>query len=155
MAGIETPYTCDSKSFFSVLNGEKEAVRDVLYGAFTIFRENYGGPGNGARPGIRAVRKGDWKLIKYDLYDGEVHETQLFNLKENPFELLIEHHDPSVIALTGNTPKPNQVNLANDLKYAVILAEMEELLLEQQFKYNDPFFLWDQAEVLIRINSKN
>lgn len=155
MAGIEAPYTCDMKSFFPVLKGETETVRDVLYGAFTMFRENYGGSGNGARPGIRTVRKGDWKLIKYDLYDGEVHETQLFNLKENPYELLIEHHDPSIVELTGNTPKPNQVNLAKDPEYADKLSEMEELLLEQQFKYNDPSFLWDQAEVLERMNSEN
>jgi hypothetical protein len=32
------------------------------------------------------VKQGDWKLIKYDVMDGQVRETQLFNLKD-------EHHE--------------------------------------------------------------
>lgn len=152
MAGIEQPKTCDGKSFLPVLKGETETIRDVLYGVFNIYEEKYGGTGNGSRPGIRAVRKGDWKLIKYDVYNGQIHETQLFNLKENPYELLKEHQDTSIIRLTGNKPKPNQVNLANDPKYANKLKEMEKLLLKQQFKYNDPFLLWNQKDVMIEIN---
>jgi hypothetical protein len=31
-------------------------------------------------------------------------ETQLFNLKENPHELLAEHHDPKVTVLAGTSP---------------------------------------------------
>lgn len=155
MAGIEQLNTCDGKSFLPVLKGEAETIRDVLYGVFNMYEEKYGGPGNGSRPGIRAVKKGDWKLIKYDVYDGQIHETQLFNLKENPDELLKEHGDTSIIRLTGNKPKPHQVNLANDPKYAGKLEEMEKLLLKQQFKYNDPFLLWDQKDIMIKMNLEN
>jgi choline-sulfatase len=155
IAGIEQPNTSDGKSFLPVLNGKTETIRDVLYGVFNMYEENYGGPGNGSRPGIRAVKKGDWKLIKYDVYNGQIHENQLFNLKDNPDELLIEHQDTSIIRLIGNSPKPNQVNLANNPKYADKLEEMEKLLLEQQFKYNDPFLLWNQKDVLLELNLKN
>jgi arylsulfatase A-like enzyme len=155
MAGISKPHSCDGISFLPVLKGEKQTVRDVLFGVFNMFEESYGGSGNGSRPGIRAVRKGDWKLIKYDVYNGEVRETQLFNLKENPDELLIEHHDPLIIQLTGNKPEPNQINLAGDPKYADTLMEMEKLLLEQQFEYNDPFLLWNHKEILKKLNLKN
>ena len=45
----------------------------------------------GTKPGMRTARKGDWKLIKYDMMDGTIRETQLFNLAENPHEYLPEH----------------------------------------------------------------
>ena len=50
---------------------------------------------------MRSVRKGYWKLIKYDVLEGKVRQTQLFNLKDNPEEILIEHHAPEVVAKTG------------------------------------------------------
>jgi len=153
IAGLEKPPFCGGLSFLPVLHGEKETVRDVLYGAFNIFKEvGYGGAGNGSRPGIRAVRKGDWKLIKYDVYDGQVQETQLFNLKDNPNELLIEHHDPEIIRLTGNRPEPYQRNLADDPEHAEKLMEMEILLLEKQFEFDDPFLLWNQKDILSKMN---
>jgi choline-sulfatase len=43
---------------------------------------------------MRAVKQGDWKLIKYDVMEGQVRETQLFHLGENPDELLAQHHEP-------------------------------------------------------------
>ncbi|NQY32715.1 MAG: sulfatase, partial [Coraliomargarita sp.] len=118
------------------LEGKEEQVREVLYGVYC----------GGTKPGMRAVKKGDWKLIKYDVLEGSVRETQLFNLKDNPDELLREHHDPAVVALTGNRPKPNQVNLADDPKWAAKLAEMEALLLAEQKRLNDPYRLWDQPK---------
>ena len=88
--------------------------------------------------------KGDWKLIKYDTMEGAVRETQLFNLKENPDELLAEHHLKDVIAKTGNTPSRNQLNLAGDSKYAKKLKEMESLLLKEMIRLQDPYRFWDQ-----------
>ena len=156
IAEIDIPNTCDGISFYNILKGEAETNRSALYGAFNISMvDPKTGAAHPSNPGIRAVRKGDWKLIKYDVYEGQVHETQLFNLKDNPDELLIEHHDVSIVQLTGNKPEPFQVNLANDPKYKDKLEEMEQLLLEQQFKYNDPSLLWDHRDVLIRMNLKN
>ena len=108
LAGIEQPETNEGISFRPVLEGKKETVRDVLYGAYC----------GGAKPGIRCVKKGDWKLLRYESASDGVSETQLFNLAENPDELLRQHHDPAVIARTGNTPKPNQTNLADDPAHA-------------------------------------
>ena len=91
-------------------------------------------------------RDRDWKLIKYDVLDGTVRETQLFNLAQNPDELLKEHHAPSVASLTGNRPQPHQVDLAEDPRYAAKREEMEALLLSEQKRHHDPFRFWDQPQ---------
>ncbi len=134
LAGIEKAETIDGLSFKPVLLGECDQIRDVLYGVYC----------GGTKPGMRAVKRGNWKLIQYDVLDGQVRETQLFNLEENPNELLREHHDRGVISLTGNRPQRNQVNLAADARYADKRAEMEALLLAEQISVDDPYRLWDQ-----------
>jgi hypothetical protein len=78
------------------------------------------------------------------VHGGKVRETQLFNLRENPDELLIQHQDPAVIALTGQRPAPHQVNLAADPRQAGRLKEMQALLLAEMRRHDDPFRLWDQ-----------
>ncbi len=133
-ANIEIPATAEGVSAKEVLEGKQDRVRDVLYGAYA----------GGTKPGIRCVKRGDWKLVKYDVLDGTVRETQLFNITENPEELTIEHHDPAVIAQTGYTPTAMQVDLAEDPAYADVLAEMEALLVEQMALHNDQYTLWDQ-----------
>jgi arylsulfatase A-like enzyme len=124
LAGIEIPETVEGESFKPVLYGEKEVMRDVMFGVYA----------GGTKPGMRCVKKGDWKLIKYDVMDGAIHETQLFNLAENPNEYLPEHNK------TGEM----ETNLANNPKYADKLAEMEALLLEQMVENDDPYRLWNQ-----------
>ena len=136
LADIEVPESTEGISFKPVLEGKQKQVRDVLFGVYC----------GGTKPGMRSVKKGDWKLIKYDVLDGKVRETQLFNLAENPDELLKEHHAPAVVALTGNKPKPNQVNLADNPKYADKLKEMEDLLLTEQKRLDDPYRLWNQPQ---------
>ena len=136
LAGIEKPRTCEGISFRPVLEGKAETIRDTLYGAYC----------GGSKPGMRCGKKGDWKLIKYDGLKGEVHETQLFNLAENPDVLLKQHHDPRVKALTGNDPLPGQLNLAGNPKYATKLAEMEKLLLSEMRRLDDPYRFWDQPD---------
>lgn len=134
LAEIEAPKTVESASFRPVLEGTQNEIRDVVYGVYS----------GGTKPGMRSVRKGDWKLIKYDVLDGKVRQTQLFNLKDNPHELLEYHQNAGVIKLTGNTPQANQVNLADDPKYASKLAEMEALLLSEMRRLDDPYRLWNQ-----------
>jgi len=133
-AGIKTPATNEGVSFRPVLAGEKPSIRETLYGIYS----------GGTKPGIRSVREGDWKLIQYDTMDGSVRETQLFNLAENPDELLIEHHDPAVIAVTGVKPRENQRNLADDPACAEKLSHMRSLLLSEMRRHDDPWRLWDQ-----------
>ena len=134
LAGIKAPQTCEGISYKSVLMGEKETVRDVLYGVYC----------GGTKPGMRCVRKGDWKLIKYDVMDGKVRETQLFNLKENPHEYIRQNHESKVTAISGAKPGSNQLNLATDARYATKLKEMEALLLSEMKRLEDPYRLWDQ-----------
>lgn len=134
LAGISAPATNEGTSFKPVLVGQKQIVRDVLYGVYN----------GGTKPGMRAVKQGDWKLIKYDVLDGQVREAQLFHLKDNPEEFITEHHDSQVTLLTGARPAPHQVNLASDPKYADKLAEMESLLLAEMRRLDDPWRLWNQ-----------
>ena len=134
LAGLPAPASNEGISFRAVLEGRQPTIRDTLYGVFC----------GGTRPGIRAVRHGDWKLVQYDVHSGRGRETQLFNLRENPEELLIQHHDPAVVALTGHRPAPHQINLAGDPRHAAKLGEMKERLLAEMRRFNDPFRLWDQ-----------
>jgi arylsulfatase A-like enzyme len=131
LAGVEVPAATEGISFKPVLEGKQETVRDVLYGVYC----------GGTKPGMRCVKKGDWKLIKYDVLDGKVRQTQLFNLAENPDEFLAEHR-----GLASANPTASQVNLASDPKYAGKLKEMEALLLSEQRRLNDPYRLWDQPK---------
>ncbi|MDE0822034.1 MAG: hypothetical protein OSA95_13000, partial [Opitutales bacterium] len=137
-------------SFKPVLMGKQEQARDVLYGVYC----------GGGRPGSRCVKKGDWKLTKYQVTKTGVQHTQLFNLKDNPHEFMKEHHDPTVIAMTGVKPKKNQVNLARDSRYADKLKEMEGLLLAEMRRLDDPYRLWNQPDddlpvPIVREKNKN
>ncbi len=134
LAGIEPPQSAKGRSFKSVIEGREETIRDVTYGTYS----------GGTKPGIRCVKSGDWKLVKYDVLNGTVRETQLFNLKENPNELTIEHHAEDVVKAVGNRPKANQVDLAKDPRYADKLKQMEALLLSEMERHGDPYRLWDQ-----------
>ena len=136
LAGIDPPSTNEGVSFRSVLQGEQQLIREVLYGVYC----------GGTLPGMRCVKQGDWKLIKYDVMDGTVRKTQLFHLAENPHEFIEPHHDEVVRGETGATPAPHQRNLAHDPKYAAKRAEMESLLLKKQRELDDPYRLWDQPQ---------
>ena len=85
---------------------------------------------------MRSVRKGEWKLIKYDVMKGTVRRTQLFNLNKNPYELLSEHQGDN----------SHQINLANNPKFTTKLKEMEVLLFKEMKRLDDPYRLWDQPK---------
>lgn len=136
LAGIEPPETVEGMSFAPVLRGERQKIRDVLYGVYS----------GEFKLGLRAVRRGDRKLIKYDSGDGLVRETQLFNLAENPDELLLSHHVAAVERLTKNDPGRDQRDLAEDPAFAEVRAGLEELLRDKVKRHDDPYTLWDQAK---------
>jgi len=135
-AGIQPPETNEGTSFRDVLEGRRGQIRDVLYGCYN----------GGTKPGMRSVRRGDWKLIAYDVLDGTVRRTQLFNLRENPHEFLAEHHDPAVMAVSACSPEAGQVDLAGDPTHAATRAELETLLLEEMRRLDDPWRLWNQPQ---------
>ena len=114
LAAVPAPESNEGLSFKPVLEGKKPIIRDTLYGVYS----------GGSKPGIRCVKKGDWKLIEYEAPDRKVQQTQLFNLADNPHELLPEHGKP---------------NLATDPAQAEKLKEMRELLLAEMRRLNDPF----------------
>jgi choline-sulfatase len=114
LAGITPPETNEGLSFKPVLEGQKPTVRDTLYGTYS----------GGSKPGMRAIKNGDWKLIQYEAPDRSVMETQLFDLSKNPDELLPEHGQP---------------NLAKDPAHAAKLTEMQGLLLAEMRRLEDPW----------------
>jgi arylsulfatase A-like enzyme len=69
LAGVAVPEGIDGKNLVPILRSSQKEVRSTL---FTAYRHT-----------IRAIREGDWKLIRYP----ERNFTQLFNLKVDPFEL--------------------------------------------------------------------
>jgi hypothetical protein len=95
---------------------------------------------------MRSIRSGDWKLIKYESSKEGVQETQLFNLANNPNELLLEHHQGPLTTLMGRSPEPFQKNLADDPKHVEKRKEMENLLLTEMRRHDDPYRLWDQPD---------
>jgi len=126
MAKIKAPNTVEGKSFKPLLDGTRDKLRNVLYGAYS----------GGTKPGMRCVKRGDWKLIKYDVMNGTVRKTQLFNLSKNPHELLAEH----------SSQDPLQTNLADNPRYAAKRREMESLLQAEMRRLDDPYRLWDQTK---------
>ena len=136
LASIDAPETNEGISVKPVLEGKRDGVREVLYGLYC----------GGAKPGMRCVKKGDWKLVKYDSPRDGVRETQLFNLAENPDEFVQEHHAADVTELTGTKPTDNQRDLAEDPRYVDKLAEMEALLLAEMRRLDDPYRLWNQPD---------
>lgn len=124
LASVDAPKTVEGKSFASILKGQQNTVRDVMYGVYA----------GGTKPGMRCVKQGDWKLIKYDVMDGTIRKTQLFNLAKNPHEFVAEHQK-SGAGLT---------NLADDPEFSDKRQELEALLLSEMKRLNDPYRLWDQ-----------
>ncbi len=143
LAGIEIPETVDGKSFRPVLEGKCERIRDSLYGVYC----------GGTKPGMRSIKTNGWKLIEYDVLDGKVRKTQLFNLKENPFEYLLEHRDPRVVKLLNHRPEINQINLANSSRYAKKRKELEKLLASEMKRLGDPYKLSNNPAPATRFES--
>lgn len=136
LAGITPPETNEGSSFRPVLEGRQAQIRDALYGVYC----------GGAKPGIRCVKRGDWKLIQYEAPGRTELQQQLFNLKENPNELIAAHHERDTVTLTGSTPKPEQTNLAGDPRHAAQLKELQELMLAQMRQHHDPFRFSNQPQ---------
>jgi len=126
LAGVAIPETVEGKSFKPILQGDQSNLRDVLYGVYS----------GGTKPGMRCVKKGDWKLIKYDVLDGQVRETQLFHVGKNPNEYLPQH----------NRTAEMETNLADNPAYAQQRKELEALLLAEMQRLDDPYRLWDQPQ---------
>jgi choline-sulfatase len=131
LAGIDVPEVVEGQSFRPVLEGKADRVRDVLYGVYS----------GGTTPGMRAVKSDGWKLIEYDVLDGTVRQTQLFDLRSNPREFLEEHHSTELRRLLGIDPMTEQVNLADSPATAARRRELQQLLAAEMLRLGDPYEL--------------
>ncbi|MGI9429356.1 MAG: sulfatase-like hydrolase/transferase, partial [Bythopirellula sp.] len=129
LTGTPIPETVEGESFADLLRGQTDRGRDHVYGAYC----------GGTKPGMRSIKTGHWKLIKYNVLDGAVQETQLFDLETNPDEYLHQHFNPDLQSQLGISPSREQVNLAEDPAYAERRAELEQLLRDQQRALGDPY----------------
>ncbi len=107
LAGVEAPDTVDGASLVPAMRGG--AGRDVLYLAYT-----------GKHRGVRERR---YKLIEY-VVDGRHTVTQLFDLREDPFEL----HD-----------------LAADPAHAETLSRLRTELLRLRAEWDDTDTPWSRT----------
>jgi arylsulfatase A-like enzyme len=77
LSGAAIPEGIDGISQLPVIQGKVRATRDVIFTAYKDVQ--------------RAVRKGDWKLLRYPSAD----KTQLFNLSDDPHEINNLAADPN------------------------------------------------------------
>lgn len=98
VAGTAVPNGIDGRSFRGVLAGESQTHRDVIFCAYQQVQ--------------RAVRVGDYKLIRYP----QVDRTQLFDVSSDPNETK---------------------NLADDPAQAARVAQLLQTMREQQAIYGD------------------
>lgn len=69
ITGISTPDSIDGISFLPTLLGEEQTIQhDYLYWEFHELG------------GRQAIRKGDWKLVRYNVFTPEKTTTELYNL---------------------------------------------------------------------------
>ena len=99
---LPAPENIDGQSLLPVISGKVNEIRSSV---FTAYRKT-----------VRAVRNSEWKLIRYPERDF----TQLFNLKEDPLEL---------------------VNLSNDTTFNQVKEQMFDLMAEWQKNTGDTLSL--------------
>ncbi|HCE58383.1 MAG TPA: arylsulfatase [Prolixibacteraceae bacterium] len=71
VAGVKAPENIDGISYLSTLLGKEQVQHEYLYWEFHELG------------GRQAVRKGDWKLVKYQVFDPEKTKVELYNLSED------------------------------------------------------------------------
>ncbi len=92
LSGAEIPEDTDGISFAPTLKGEAQPKHEFLYWEFPAYQ------------GQQAVRMGDWKALRRDIFKGNM-ELELYNLKTDPRE---------------------QVNVASD--YPEVVAKIEAIM---------------------------
>ncbi|UII78745.1 sulfatase-like hydrolase/transferase [Flagellimonas sp. CMM7] len=100
VTGADVPETVQGKSLWKVVQGKESSVRNSSFFVYKNFQ--------------RAARNNQWKIIKYNV--GDKVTTQLFDLKNDPFEIN---------------------NLAGNPTYANQLKDMENLLAQKMLEEND------------------
>jgi len=81
LVGVPVPTTVEAKSFAGSITDPNHVHRQHLYTAY--------------RHEIRTFREGDYKLLLYKVCFSNARYTQLFNIKEDPFEKKDLAKDPA------------------------------------------------------------
>lgn len=71
IVGTEVPENTDGISFLPTLLGDEQKTHDYLYWEFH------------EKKGRQAIRKGDWKLVKYNVLDPENTTSELYDLSND------------------------------------------------------------------------
>jgi arylsulfatase A len=89
ITGISTPENLDGISFLPTLYGKAQPQHEYLYWEFH------------ERGGRKALRKGDWKLVQYNVFNPDKTTTELFNLSADIGEEnnIADEHPELVIEL--------------------------------------------------------
>lgn len=74
IVGVEKPQNIDGLSFLPTLLGENQVEHNYLYWEFHELG------------GRQALRKGDWKLVQYNVNKDPRNPYELYNLKDDPGE---------------------------------------------------------------------
>jgi arylsulfatase A-like enzyme len=101
LAGVKTPEVAEGRSLLPIVEGKETKIRDWMFGAYSTFQ--------------RMVRDDRWKLISYHV--GNEKNTQLFDLKNDPWEI---------------------DNLANNPSFAAQRARLERQLALSRKEFGDP-----------------
>ncbi|MCL6274836.1 arylsulfatase [Muricauda sp. 2012CJ35-5] len=102
VAGIEAPNEIDGISFLPELLGKKQPEHDYLYWEFPSYK------------GQQAVRIGDWKGIRKNIFEGNL-KIELYNLKtdiEEQNDLAQQH--PEIVERIEDIMKREHVPAANE-----------------------------------------
>ena len=102
LSGLPAPPDVDGKDISPILKGESDGVRTSV---FTAYRNT-----------VRAIREGNWKMIRYP--DRDI--TQLYDLASDPLEIN---------------------NLANNSEYQDKLTELTALMKKKQTETGDTISL--------------
>lgn len=109
LADIAVPETVEGKSLAKAMHDPDEKIRETLYFAYCGFQ--------------RAVRDSQFKLIEY-VIDGTHTQTQLFDLKNDPWEL---------------------ANLAEKPEFADKVCELRKELVKYSNEWNDHESEWGKT----------
>jgi arylsulfatase A-like enzyme len=74
IAGVSSPDSIDGISFLPELIGNKQNTHGHLYWEFH------------EKGGRQAIRKGNWKLVKLNVFDASKTKIELYNLENDPSE---------------------------------------------------------------------
>lgn len=107
VAGLDIPSRVQGKSLMPLMTGEKKQIRDTVYMEFYSHENPFSWT---SQLDYRAIQKGGYKYIRWIRYEEEDGGAELYDLKNDPYEMN---------------------NLINDPKMAEVLSDLKMVLKEK------------------------